>query len=73
MVTVPVLPTVHQIGKAFLVGVYTAAMTFFSGLIDMGANLEPHFADWRIAVQAGIAAALAFLGWTTAATIRRTP
>lgn len=64
------LPTFRQLGMAVLVGLYTAAMTFFAGLIGQGINLE-HWPDWRIAAQAGIAAGLAFLGWTGIAASRR--
>jgi hypothetical protein len=57
------VPSWHAIGQAVVVSAYTAAMTFFAGLIGQGGGVE-HWADWKIAVQAGIAAGLAFLGWT---------
>lgn len=61
--TAPVLPNVKQIGQAFLVGVYTFVMSFLAGLIGHGIDLE-HWGDIKLAADAGIAAALAFLGWT---------
>lgn len=60
--TTPALPTYRQLGQAFLIALYTCAMTFFAGLIGQGVDLE-HWPDWRIAVQAGISAGLAALGW----------
>ena len=64
------LPTYRELGQAVMVGVYTAAMTFLAGLI--GQPWE-HWAYWKVAVEAGIAAAIGFLGWTgvTAARGRR--
>jgi len=59
----PAVPSLERVWQAVEIGVYTAIMTFLAGLLGH----ELHWVsvkDAQLAAQTGIAAFLAFLGWS---------